>query len=220
MPRRKKGPSTFDKYRRRKELEKRGAIVDGTTPLRRSKRESFAQRYVRSVDPRKSAREAGYSEYQAKHIWPYLVTDRHVQARLRVLLQENVAPAARASEVLDTLRKAAFTDTSNLVRISSRTGKVSYDLRGATAAQLNALRITQSTRRVGGKAEETVTITPADRSHMLSIIARGLGAYETDNSNEELTPMGEMIMEINWKTSQRLPEWHPSLREENGQDAK
>lgn len=193
--RRSKAEIARDRARRDRSRQS-GGSVDGTKPLRHPRREAFVQRFWSLADPEQSAREAGYGRKVAARIWPFLLADPRIKARLRELRRAVMQPAPRTSEVLDALMQRAFVDLSDLVRVNPRTGEARVDLRGASPAQINALNITQKTREVDGKRQVTTTVSTPDRSREIAIIARRLGLYEADLRNEKPDPLLQLIDDV------------------------
>jgi phage terminase small subunit len=150
-----------------------------------SELETFVRIYRDTFDGEEAARNAGYED--AKAIWPDLLANPEVQARLRGYRSGVDVPARTPEAMFEHLYVQAFNGLESVLVPDVITGEIRIDWEEAAAQNAGALEFQQTIINRGGIQQRTTHLRKRSPMDVLLSVARNLGEIETGAITKEET---------------------------------
>lgn len=168
--------------RKPKDVQNKAAPV-ARVPLSPPEREAFVRFYRDSFDGEQAARSAGYKD--AASVWPRLLADPEVQARLRGYRSGVDIPARTPDAMFEHLYAQAFKGLDKILVPDVITGEIRIDWEEAAAQNGGALEVEQSISDRGGIPQRVVRIRKRGNLDILRAMAGQLSKISTDAPTED-----------------------------------
>jgi len=149
-----------------------------TIPLNPPELETFVRIYRDTFDGEKAAEGAGYED--AKNIWPDLLANEQVQARLRGYRAGVDVPARTSTAMFDHLFAKAFGGLDNVLVPDVITGEIRIDWEEAMAQDAGALEFDQTISDRGGIMQRTTRLRKRHNFDALQVVTRNLKEIESE----------------------------------------
>lgn len=159
------------------------AVPVATVPLSPPEREAFVRYYRDSFDGEGAARSAGYKD--AGSVWPSLLADPEVQARLRGYRSGVDMPARTPDAMFEHLYAQAFKGVDKILVPDPITGEIRIDWEEAAAQNGGALEFEQSISDRGGIPQRVTRIRKRGNLDILRAVAGQLTEIATAAPTEE-----------------------------------
>ena len=168
-------------------------------PLDPPELENFVRIYRDNFDGEKAAKGAGYED--AKNIWPELLANEEVQARLRSYRAGVDVPARTSTAVFEHMFKKAFGGLDKVLVPDVITGEIRIDWEEAMAQDAGALEFDQTISDRGGILQCTTRLRKRNNLDALQVVTRNLKQIERESSDGIF---GKAILEF-LETVQSVP---------------
>lgn len=172
-----------------------------TIPLDPPQLEDFVRIYRDTFDGEKAAKNAGYED--AKSIWPELLANEEVQARLRGFRAGVDVPARTPTAMFEHMFTKAFNPLDKVLVPDVITGEIRIDWEEAMAQDAGVIDFDQTISDRGGIPQRITRLRKRSSLDALQAVSRNLGEIETGAITQE--KLNRKFVEYHMKNAQSVP---------------